>query len=657
MSVEAAKAKLDKQAGDPEAGYITALDVQESYDLLEAAWLGDTGTVVGPESATADAFVRFDSTTGRLVKDSQTTEDDSGNVTIAGTVNTLTLSAGGGAESVGVGKNLSMGTAVSATALGDPATATGPRSTAIGHNAGATSTSATAVGAESLARGNSTALGSFTDATDNATAIGAAVQALGNGSVAIGVDSAGTSASTSTDDEIVLGTALHTVDIPGDATVDGALDVGGFLTVDNGAAHSRIEVIGTDGFFKANANEGAWVQASSGGWSRGYRLANSASSNMGGYGGYGVGDTLSYLWIGTDYNTAGLLVYPNGDVKTRGDLDVTGDATVSGSTGLTVDGGNLFLKRTGAANTGIYIRADVGYTSDVRLQTGSANRWIMSRSANSENLNFSRYPAGSLVANALSLDIDTGDATFEADVTVGGTVTIGDTVLDSDTAGYLNTSDGYRTTSNILVPSGSVRVGSGLKAGIESGTTTTQTRIRGGEIELGTDGPTITTGTGTPEGVVTAPVGSRYTRTDGDTLGDIEYVKLSGAGNTGWVPGPACDTGARDLGGETMLNGWTATEFALRRVGQIVTVALNADATSATTDTAYTLPVGFGTDMPGDASMNISVLYLLSGDARFGQINSARKIRIYSYAPGGFNLQVTYTTDDAWPTSLPGTAA
>lgn len=41
-------------------------------------------------------------------------------------------------------------------------------------------------------------------------------------------------------------------------------------------------------------------------------------------------------------------------------------------------------------------------------------------------------------------------------------------------------------------------------------------------------------GPGTPEGAVTAPVGSLYSRTDGGA-GTSLYVKESGAGNTGWV--------------------------------------------------------------------------------------------------------------------------
>jgi hypothetical protein len=47
-------------------------------------------------------------------------------------------------------------------------------------------------------------------------------------------------------------------------------------------------------------------------------------------------------------------------------------------------------------------------------------------------------------------------------------------------------------------------------------------------------GPTITSGTGSPETVVTAPVGSVYLRTDGGA-GTTFYVKEVGSGNTGWV--------------------------------------------------------------------------------------------------------------------------
>ena len=47
-------------------------------------------------------------------------------------------------------------------------------------------------------------------------------------------------------------------------------------------------------------------------------------------------------------------------------------------------------------------------------------------------------------------------------------------------------------------------------------------------------GITWTSGAGSPEGVVTAPIGSIYSRSDGGLLTSF-YVKQSGTGNTGWA--------------------------------------------------------------------------------------------------------------------------
>jgi hypothetical protein len=50
-----------------------------------------------------------------------------------------------------------------------------------------------------------------------------------------------------------------------------------------------------------------------------------------------------------------------------------------------------------------------------------------------------------------------------------------------------------------------------------------------------TTAPSVTAGTGTPEGAVTAPIGSVFLRTDGGNSTAV-YVKESGSGNTGWRP-------------------------------------------------------------------------------------------------------------------------
>lgn len=60
------------------------------------------------------------------------------------------------------------------------------------------------------------------------------------------------------------------------------------------------------------------------------------------------------------------------------------------------------------------------------------------------------------------------------------------------------------------------------------------TNVYGTNIRPGAGAVIWTSGTGTPEGAVTAPVGSLFTRTDGGAATTL-YVKESGSGNTGWA--------------------------------------------------------------------------------------------------------------------------
>ncbi len=55
-----------------------------------------------------------------------------------------------------------------------------------------------------------------------------------------------------------------------------------------------------------------------------------------------------------------------------------------------------------------------------------------------------------------------------------------------------------------------------------------------GAVQFSYSTPSIMTGTGSPEGAVTAPIGKAYLRTDGGASTTL-YVKESGTGNTGWV--------------------------------------------------------------------------------------------------------------------------
>lgn len=93
---------------------------------------------------------------------------------------------------------------------------------------------------------------------------------------------------------------------------------------------------------------------------------------------------------------------------------------------------------------------------------------------------------------------------------------------------------------------------------IEAGLSTTT-----GGFRQGATGPTWTAGTGSPEGVVVAPVGSLYSRLDGGANSAV-YRKATGAGNTGWLAmqdvdptwvGPSAPPGVPTTG-----DGWYDTD-------------------------------------------------------------------------------------------------
>jgi hypothetical protein len=102
-------------------------------------------------------------------------------------------------------------------------------------------------------------------------------------------------------------------------------------------------------------------------------------------------------------------------------------------------------------------------------------------------------PAGGASAPELSLDKATGTATLMGS---------GGAYIDTDSAGEIT-----------LNSNTDVRIFEGIEL---AGATR------------------IVTGTGTPEGVVTAPRGSLFLRTDGGATTTL-YVKTSGTGNTGWT--------------------------------------------------------------------------------------------------------------------------
>ena len=175
-----------------------------------------------------------------------------------------------------------------------------------------------------------------------------------------------------------------------------------------------------------------------------------------------------------------------------------------------------------------------------------------------------------------------------------------------------------------------------------------------GGIHIGGSGPQILSGTGSPEGVVTAPVGSQWTDTAA-TTGAVSWIKASGSGNTGWKVAYG-NTGGRNMAAVSMLNSWTVASTAtLRRVNSEVRLDFTLSDASATADTAYRLPSGlrpantfWGTVSTSTASFTESCAFY---------ITTAGDIRIagYTACSGTYYIGATFPTDDAWPSVLPGT--
>lgn len=150
------------------------------------------------------------------------------------------------------------------------------------------------------------------------------------------------------------------------------------------------------------------------------------------------------------------------------------------------------------------------------------------------------YPSGKQTASALSADTDW---TFDQSATVSsykataaahpaltinhgqGTLSFGDGTV-APTKSITGSSTGLRVNSDWWPSSDNTRT-LGLNALRWSNTYSTNFRPGAGTA-------TWTSGAGSPEGVLTALVGSLYTRTDGGA-GTTLYVKETGTGNTGWV--------------------------------------------------------------------------------------------------------------------------
>ena len=198
-----------------------------------------------------------------------------------------------------------------------------------------------------------------------------------------------------------------------------------------------------------------------------------------------------------------------------------------------------------------------------------------------------------------------------------------------------------------------------------------------GQSRIAVNNAVDLSGTGSPEGVVTATPGSTWLQTDAttDVKGWIRWVKATGTGNTGWQAGAEADTGWREtttwdtagtvtgiaLEANAVPKAGTAGWIRMRRVGDQVFIALSGLDVGTGTVAIYgtgAMPGGFNLYSPA----NNPIFPISNGTvtAAIGAPVSATGLGISQ--PSGQMFVVTspivacVTTSDTWPTFLPGVA-
>jgi len=191
------------------------------------------------------------------------------------------------------------------------------------------------------------------------------------------------------------------------------------------------------------------------------------------------------------------------DIRIK-DLGTTASVTASDDF-MAVDGTTNGTRKLSAATPAFL----TSVTTPSLTSPASTNLTLTSGLVGTNKVNFpDTLTASSSTAGAVTI----GNGTAATNVAIGGgKVNIGDTTAGSSGAGALV-----------------------LQGGISAGNTGSAASYFGGAVSVSGTAATFTSGTGSPESVKTAPVGSLYTRTDGGASTTL-YVKESGAGNTGWI--------------------------------------------------------------------------------------------------------------------------
>ena len=164
----------------------------------------------------------------------------------------------------------------------------------------------------------------------------------------------------------------------------------------------------------------------------------------------------------------------------------------------------------------------------------------------------------------------------------------------------------------------------------------------------------IYTGTGFPEGKVSAPVGSVYTDSAA-TNGAIRWIKTSGTGTTGWKVEYG-DTGWRNVT-SALTASVKSGKVLIRRTNNLVHVSLNALMLNESgTKTIYRFDSPFRPDYKKMDAWYVDSSSAVT-DGTF-LITDAGYFPVYLIAPNiAMSVHASFACNASWPATLPGTPA
>lgn len=162
-------------------------------------------------------------------------------------------------------------------------------------------------------------------------------------------------------------------------------------------------------------------------------------------------------------------------------------------------------------------------------------------------------------------------------------------------------------------------------------------------------------GTGSPEGSIAAPIGSRYVDTTPDS-GAVEWIKRTGLStdNTGWILSVYADTGWRNVSASlSMRSNGIVHSAQIRRTNDVVDVYF--DLTMPTNETApfnfYDFPLGFRPSFSRYGALQDNK----EGATTSTQVETDGSANLFGLVGGKRDrYNGSWTTDDPWPAVLPG---